>query len=64
MAELFLNAAKSSKLETVVDDRRQTVRQTDRRQTDRRAIAYSERERNFTFAKMHLSSKINDDDDE
>ena len=29
-------------------------RQTDRRQTDGRAIAYSERERDFTFAKMPL----------
>jgi len=31
------------------DDRRQTDRQT----TDGRAIAYSEREREFTFAKNH-----------
>jgi len=28
-------------------------RQTDDRQTDGRAIAYSEREREFTFAKNH-----------
>jgi len=28
-------------------------RQTDRGQTDRRAIAYSESEREFTFAKSH-----------
>jgi len=34
-------------------DRRQTDRQTDRRQTtDGRATAISEREREFTFAKM------------
>ena len=33
--------------------RRQTDRHTDRRQTDGRAIAYSEREREFTFAKNH-----------
>ena len=30
--------------------------QTDRRQTDGRAIAYSEREREFTFAKIYLLS--------
>jgi len=33
------------------DDRQTDDRQTDRRQTDGWAIAYSEREREFTFAK-------------
>ena len=33
------------------DDRQTDDRQTDDRQTDGRAIAYSEREREFTFAK-------------
>jgi len=36
---------------TSVTDDRQTDRQTDRETTDGRAIAYSEREREFTFAK-------------
>jgi len=40
-------------------------RQTDRRQTDGRAIAYGEREREFTFAKngdlqTELNKKMND----
>jgi len=36
--------------------RQTTDRQTtDDRQTDGRAIAYSEREREFTFAKNHLA---------
>jgi len=39
----------------VTDDRQTTDnRQTDRRQTDGREIAYSEREREFTFAKTTL----------
>jgi len=37
---------------TNVTDRRQT----NRRQTDGRAIAYSEREREFTFAKKHVKT--------
>jgi len=32
-------------------------RQTDRRQTDRQSIAYSEREREFTFAKKSSSAQ-------
>jgi len=36
-------------------DRRQTDRQTTDRQTDGRATAYSEREREFTFAKNLLT---------
>ena len=37
---------------SVTDDRQTDDRQTDRRQaTDGRATAYSEREREFTFAK-------------
>jgi len=36
---------------TSVTDDRQTDRQTDRQQTDGRATANSDREREFTFAK-------------
>jgi len=40
--------------------RRQTDdrRQTDRRQTDGRATAYSEREREFTFAKKVVKRNV------
>jgi len=37
----------------VTDDR-----QTDKRQTDGRAIAYSEREREFTFAKIDVQHDL------
>jgi len=41
------------------DDRRQTAdRQTDRQTTDGRAIAYSEREREFTFAKNYKAPTV------
>jgi len=36
---------------SVTDERRQTDRQTDRQTTDGLATAYSEREREFMFAK-------------
>ena len=40
-----------NRLSKVHERYRQTDRQTDDRQTDGQAIAYSEREREFTFAK-------------
>ena len=51
-------AENSNRLSRAHERYRQTDRQTDdRRQTDGRAIAYSERERDFTFAKnQNISS--------